>query len=49
MEVGIPDPLGFVIGVTYIVAEDWPLPADLTHFCHFRTSKWFLIKLTQSE
>ena len=34
MEVWVPDFSSLVIGVTYIVSENRPLPTDITDFCH---------------
>jgi hypothetical protein len=34
MEVWVPDFSSLVIGVTYIMSKDRPLPADTTDFCH---------------
>ena len=38
MEVGIPNFSRFVMGMADVMTEDWPLPTDVTHFCHDRTS-----------
>jgi hypothetical protein len=39
VEVGIPDFPGLIVGMTHIVAKYRPFSADLTLFCHLKTSK----------
>lgn len=34
MEVRVPDFSSLVIGMTYIVSEDWPFSANVAYFCH---------------
>lgn len=38
LEIRIPPSLIFVMGMTYIIADNWSFAANFTYFGHFRVS-----------
>jgi len=49
MEVGVPDPSGFVVGMTYIMSKNRPFSADFTNLCHDQTSNLNFIKINTMQ